>query len=225
MTRRHAWIAVLGIALVAGCLALGVVAVQRLDFFRIRSVEVVGARHLNPADLVARLGIPGDAHILVPLEPIAASARALPGVRAAEANRRWPGTIRVTIREAPAVALAVQEGRVLVIDDRAGVLPVDPARLETSLPIAERDSAVAALLGRIQVTDPQWYRLVDRAARDGRGVRLEAGPWMVRLAASADGEVIRHLAAVRDYLAENGIGWREIDARFKGRMFVRKEAA
>ena len=225
MTRRQGWLVGLSVALLAGVVALVLVGVQRLEFFRIRAVEVAGVRLLDERDLVARIGIPRDAHILVPLEPIAAAAEALPGVRSATVARRWPGTLLITVREAPAVALAVQEGHVLVIDDRAGVLPVDPARLEAPLPIAARDSVVASLLGRLQATDPQWYRQVDRATIDGRVVRLHVGPRTVLLGAGAGTEVFRHLAAVREWLAERQRDWRAIDARFRGRMFVQGAAA
>ncbi len=225
MTRRQRWLGGLAVTFVVGLLALGYVAVGRLDFFRIRSVEVAGIRHLDERDLVARLGIPADAHILTPLAPIAAAAEALPGVREASASRRWPGTIRVTIREAPAVALTVRGGKLVVLDDRGRLLPVDPARLESSLPLADDDSAVAALLGRLQVTDPQWYRAVDRASAEGREVVIRVGPRSVRLEVDADSELLQQLAAVRDYLGEKTIAWSEIDARFRGRMFVRKEAA
>ncbi len=225
MTRRRLWLGGLAVAFVVGLALLGYVAVQRLEFFRVRSVEVAGVHNLDERDLVAGLGIPSDAHILVPLGPIAAAAEALPGVRHATASRRWPGTIRLTIREAPAVALAVRSGRVVVLDDRGHLLPIDPSRLESSLPIAADDSTVAALLGRLQVTDPQWYRLIDRAALDGREVVLTVGPRSVRLEADAGSDVLRDLATVRDWLGEKGIAWQAIDARFRGRMFVRKEAA
>lgn len=225
MTRRQRWIAALAVALVLGLAALFQVAVHRLEFFRIRAVEVAGLRHLDERELVAKLAIPENAHIMVPLAPIAATAETLPGVRAATATRRWPGTLRLTIREAPAVAFVVQEGHLLVIDDRAAVLPVDPARLEAPLPFAERDSAVAALLGRLQATDPQWYRLLDRATIDGRVIELRAGARTVRLTTAAGSEVFRQLAAVRDWLGERRIAWTAIDARFRGRMFVRREDA
>jgi hypothetical protein len=47
----------------------------------------------------------------------------------------------------------------------------------------------------------------------------------VRIAADQGSEVFTNLAAVRDRLDSLQIAWREIDARFHGRMFVRKEAA
>lgn len=225
MNRRRLWLGGLAVAFAIGLVALGRVALDRLDFFRIGSVEVEGIRHLDERAVVARLGIPSDAHILVPLAPIAAAAESLPGVRHATVSRRWPGTIRVAIREAPAVALAVRDGRVIVLDDRGQLLPIDPRRLESSLPLADDDSTVAALLARLQVTDPQWYRMVDRAAGEHGEVVLSVGSRTVRLEAGAGSDVLRDLAAVRDWLAEKGIAWQAIDARFDGRMFVRKEAA
>jgi hypothetical protein len=131
----------------------------------------------------------------------------------------------VSILEAPAVALSAEDGQLLVLDDRGGVLPVDPSRLTMSLPLAERDSAVAALLGRLQVTDPQWYALIDRARADGSEVRLAAEGREVRLQAAATSQVLSDLATVRDWLERQGIAWEMIDARFEGRMFVRKVAA
>ncbi len=225
MTRRTPWIAGLGVALAVGIAALVLVAIHRLAFFRIRSVEVVGVHHLDERAIVAGLGIPADADILVPLDPIARAAHSLPGVREARATRRWPGTLRLVIREAPAVAFTIDSGRVTVLDDRAHALPVLPARLEAPLPIIARDSIVAAVLARLQATDPAWFRHVDRATAEGRDVVLVAGAQRVRVAADLGSEVFINLAAVRDRLDSLQIAWREIDARFHGRMFVRKEAA
>jgi len=223
--RRWLWLGLLSLALLAGVTTLAWISVQRLEFFRIRSIEVAGIRHLDERDLVSRLAIPEQAHILVDTEPIAERAAVLPGVRDAAVTRRWPGTLVVTIKEAPAVAWVREEGQLLVIDDRAGVLPVEPARLTTSLPLADRDSALAALLGRLQVADPQWFAALDRARSDGPDAWLEAPGHAVRIEAAAGTQVLLDLAAVRDWLEARGIGWTRIDARFRGRMFVRKDSA
>lgn len=225
MIRRRSAIIALSIALLAGLVALSQVAVRRLDFFRVRSVEIAGVRHLDERDLVRRIAVPADAHILTPLEPIAERALAVPGVRQASVARRWPGTIVVTIVEAAAVALVLEDGQLLVIDDRGGVLPIDPARLTMSLPLADRDSVVAALLGRLQATDPRWYHLIDRARADGSEVRLDAEGREVRLASAATTQLLLDLGTVREWLERQGIAWQLIDARFQGRMFVRKAAA
>lgn len=225
MNRRRVVIVLLGVALIVGVYSLVQVSIRRLDFFRIRSVEVVGIRHLDEKQLVASLALPADAHIAVDLDPIAESARGITGVRQATVDRRWPGTLVVTISEAPAVALVVDDGQLLVLDDRGGILPVDPARLTHSLPLAERDTALAALLGRLQATDPQWFQAVDQARVDGREAVLEVAGQVVRLNVSADSRVLLDLAVVREWLERNVIEWTAIDARFQGRLFVRRGAA
>jgi cell division septal protein FtsQ len=224
ITRRTALIG-LSVALLAGIFALAQVAVRRLEFFQLRSIEFAGVRHLDERDMVERLAIPPDAHILTPLEPILERALDIPGVRQATIDRRWPGTLVITILEAPAVALVPDDGQLLVLDDRGGVLPIDPSRLTASLPLAERDSNVAALLGRLQATDPQWFQLIDRASAEGADVRLDADGHRVRMAATASSQLLLDLAAVREWLQRQGIAWEMIDARFEGRMFVRKGAA
>ena len=89
--KRRVAIALLGALLVIGLYALAQVSIRRLDFFRIRMVEVVGNRHLDERELVHRLAIPVDAHIGIALEPIAERARTIAGVRQARVERRWPG--------------------------------------------------------------------------------------------------------------------------------------
>ena len=224
MNRRRTALVALSIALLIGLVALSQVAVRRLDFFRVRSIEFAGVRHLDERDMVQRLAIPADAHILTPLDPIVARALGIPGVRQATITRRWPGTLVLTILEAPAVAFVVEDDQLLVLDDRGGVLPIDPSRLTTSLPIATRDSNVTALLARVQATDPQWFQLIDRAHADGAEVRLEAEGREVRVAAVAPSQLLLDLAAVRDWLQQREIPWQVIDARFDGRMFVKKGA-
>ncbi len=225
MIRRRTAIIALSVAFCVGLYALAQVAVRRLEFFRVRSIEFAGVRHLDERDMVVRLAIPATAHILTPLDPIAERALTIPGVRQASVERRWPGTLLITILEAPAVALVVDDGQLLVLDDRGQVLPISPSRLTMSLPLAERDSSVAALLGRLQATDPQWFQLIDRASIVGAEVQLEAADHQVHLAATASSQVLLDLAAVREWLEARGIAWERIDARFQGRMFVRKVAA
>lgn len=224
MTRRGA-IWGLGALLVIGVLALWQVAVRRLDFFAVRSIEVVGLRHLEEHALVEALGIPPDAHVAIDLAPIAARARGYAGVREATVRRRLPGTLVVEVVEAPAVAIVRHDDQVVVMDDRGQALPVLPSRLTTSLPLSEQDSVVAALLGRLQATDPAWFAVIDRAVRIGGDVVLRAGLRSVRVPAGAGAPEFLDLAAVRDALEARQLGWATIDARFAGRMFVRRSPA
>lgn len=212
----------LTLLLVAGVFALWQVALRRLDFFAVRSVEVHGLTHLDERVFVEALAIPEDADMALDLEPVAERARGFAGIREAHVARRLPGTLVVRVREAPAVAIATREGRVVVLDDRATILPVDPARLAVPLPLADADSAVTSLLARVQEVDPLWFRTLDRVTREGREVVLHTMEGSVRLPLGAGTRTVIELAAVRAWLERGEVAWETIDARFAGRMFVRR---
>ncbi|MDX2207342.1 MAG: FtsQ-type POTRA domain-containing protein [Gemmatimonadales bacterium] len=220
--RRRAMLASLALILVLG----GVVAVprlmHRLDFFRIGAVEIVGARFLEEAEVVRRLGLPDDADILQPLAPLHGAAVAIPGVEAATVTRRWPATLRVELVETRPVAMTQQEDRFVLLDARGRILPFSPARLSTSLPIAEHDSLTAALLARMQRTDPVLYDQVQRAWREGGDVVIEKLRQRIRLRGDAGAAQMRNVVAVQAWLESTGTAWRELDARFRGRVFVRR---
>jgi hypothetical protein len=211
-----------------GVVVVGVaarLATTKLDFFKIHLVEVDGVRYLDPDQVVAQLGISVDANILLDLAAVAAAAMQLPGVRYAEASRRWPGTIHLQLTEAPAVAVAEVDGHMVVLDERAEVLPFRPGAVEESLPLIERDSATAALLGRLRQADPEWYRVFDRAVTDGGTVSLIAGVQSIEVNSGADQQLLRRVAAVRQWLERSARPWLNLDARYRGRIFVRKDEA
>lgn len=195
---------------------------RKLSFFRIREVEVIGTRYLDEFDVVRRLGLRKDASTFDQLGPVRRAARAIPGVLGATVARRLPGTLRVTVHEATPVAMVQLDDRLALVDDRGRVLPFDPVRAPASLPIAGRDSSTAELLGRLMRIDPAGYDSVQVARLDRGDVILEAGAQRVRLRPEADAGILRGVMTVRRYLAGRGIGWQEIDARYRDRLFVRK---
>ncbi len=196
-----------------------------MKFFRVRQVEVVGCRFLDQADVAARLGLRRDASIWDALPPIRRAAAAIPGVIQVSVERRLPGTLRVVIHEATPVALVAVADRLTLVDYRGHVLPFDPTRLPTSLPVATRDTATAVLLGRLLLTDPLLYTLVESAYADHGDVVLELGPQRIRMRPGADQDAIRAVTIVRAYLAAHHRDWLEIDGRYLGWVFVTKTAA
>jgi cell division protein FtsQ len=217
--------AVAGVAIAAVVVAAVIASPilgRRLAFFRVRGVEVVGNRYLDESDVVRRLGLRRDASTFDRLEPVRRAAAAIPGVLAATVERRLPGTLIIAVREATPVALVSLNDRLALVDSRGRVLPFDPARAPASLPIAGRDSVSAGLLGRLMLTDPDWYDSVESARLDRGDVILDAGTHRIRLRPEADDDALRGVIAVRNYLRQRGIAWREIDARYHHRLFVRK---
>jgi cell division protein FtsQ len=208
--------------LLAGAVVGGRMLVSRNSFFQIRAIEFHGLRYIDEQDLAGRLGLPDSAHIDSDLEPMAAAIATLPGVRDVRVERRWPGTVVVTLQEAAPVAVAPVGDSYLAIDDQGVVLPYHPGRVRESLPLAPRDSITAALLARLASVDPEGYAGVERASRSGQVVTLAGGGRAVLVRQDADAGMLRDLAAVRSRLIEEGIAWRELDARFRDRVFVRR---
>lgn len=221
LRRQAIWFS-LGLLLILSGVVVVPWLIHRLNFFRIGAVEVVGASFLDEAEVVRRLGVPTDADILQPLAPLHAAARAIPGVEVATVSRRWPGTLRVVVVETRPVAMTQQEDRFVLLDARGRILPFSPTRVQSSLPIADHDSMTAALLARMQRTDPALYDQVQSAWREGGDVVLAQVRHQIRLRGDAGAAQLRGVVAVQAWLEANGTAWRELDARFHGRVFVRR---
>lgn len=213
--------------LAAGALALvGVLLagwhwVRTLSFFEVRRIELVGGHYLTPAAVAGALAIPAGARIFDDKAPLQARVLAMAGVREARIARRIPGTLRVTIREAEAVALAERSGRLVLLDGRGRVLPFDPTSPAADLPLADADPVVVRLLERVRETDPDLFAGIDRGSRVRQDVVLEMDGGRVFFRADATEEEIRDLVLIRDLLSRERRSWRELDARFTSRVIVR----
>lgn len=226
MTRTQRWVA----AGVAAIVIIGIVVLlprglRRLRFFQVRAVEVVGARYLDPAEVARRLALEPGRSIFDPLTQTRRAASAIPGVLRVTVTRRLPGTLRVTVEESTPVALVPLADHLVLMDSRGRLLPFDPVRLPVSLPIADHDSATAALLDRLRRSDPDGYAAAESARRDRGDVVLQAGSHLVRYRPGADDDILRAVVGVRSYLTEHGVAWKEIDARYQARVFVRTGSA
>ncbi|MES2125145.1 MAG: FtsQ-type POTRA domain-containing protein [Gemmatimonadota bacterium] len=226
MTRRRRGLLVsLAVAVIASAVLFAPRLMRRSSFFRVHEIEVVGLRYLDQAEVARRLHLAADASVMDPLERVRAAALAIPGVVAAAVDRRYPATLRVVLLEATPVALAAQADRMVLLDSRGRVLPFDPVRAPTSLPLAEPDSAATAVLTRVMLSDSSWFAAIDRAHRDGSDIILDEGGHQVRVRSGANAATLRAVTAVRAYLGRRSVAWREIDARYQGRVFVRKGTA
>ena len=203
----------------------GYQGLRRLSFFDIRRVELVGGHYLTPAAVARALQIPAGTSIFDDLDPLLERVKAMPGVREARISRRLPGSLRVTIREAEAIALTERNGRLVPLDARGRPLPFDPTLPADDLPLAPADSAVAAVLALIRDTDPELYRGIDRGARVRQDVALEVSGGRVLFRADATSDEVRDLVLILGLLAREGRAWRELDARFTSRIVVRGNAA
>src|SRR5690606_1428513 len=113
--KRRWWVA--GTAVLGAALWLGLPELARkMEFFRVRRVEFIGVRYLAPETALEALELPALLNVFDDLEPFAERARGIPGVAAAEARRRLPGTLLIELVELPPVAMIHRRGRLVLMD-------------------------------------------------------------------------------------------------------------
>lgn len=210
-----------GVVVLAGALAGGALLLKRLEFFSVRRIELVGGRYLTAAEVARAMAVPAEASIFDATDSLTRRTAALPGVLDARVVRRLPGTLRVVVREAEPVALAERGGRLVLLDALGRTLPFDPTRPAVDLPLADADSAVAAVLARVRETDPELFARIQRGQRVQQAVALQLDAGRILFRAGASSAAIRDLSLVAGVLARQGRAWRELDARFLPRVIVR----
>src|SRR5258707_4589763 len=144
-------------------------ALRRVRFFRVRQVEISGIRYLDADQVLGALRLPAHASVFADTQVLAERLRGLDGVADASVSRRPPGSLKVIVREIEPVALLMSgRGALAPVDADARALPFDLTSLD--LPIVRSggggaDSAVVALLARVQAVDPALFQTIDAARR------------------------------------------------------------
>jgi cell division septal protein FtsQ len=199
---------------------------RKVDFFRVRRVEIAGLQYLDPAKVLSALQLSPKASVFDDPTPLARRVRAMPGVVSADVGRRIPGTLEVSLEETPPVAFASRGDRLALLDSAGRVLPFDPLRSAPDLPLAANGDALAtAVLGRIREADPELFARIGAAWRVGPDVVLEVGGRRLWFGAQASAEDIRAVTAVEQALARKGQAYQELDGRFAGQVIVRRTRA
>jgi cell division septal protein FtsQ len=198
---------------------------HRLDFFRIRRVEIAGLQYLAPAKVIAALGLDSEASVFDDLSAAGRRLRALPGVASAAVSRRLPGTLEIVVSEAVPVALAPGKAGMALLDSSGKVLPFDPAASVPDLPIAaSADKSVARVLASVQQHDPALFARVRTAWRVRDDVLLDVDGRRFWFGPAVTAEDIRAVMAVAQDLARQGRKYQELDGRYAGQVIVRAGA-
>jgi cell division septal protein FtsQ len=213
----------LGALLVVALVWLGAPEIlRRLDFFRIRRVEIAGLRYLPPANVIAALELGSGASVFDDLSAAGGQVRALPGVASAVVRRRLPGTLEIILVEAVPVALAPRDGGMALLDSGGRVLPFDPSASAPDLPVAaSADSRVARVLASVQEHDPVLFARVRTAWRVQDDVLLDVDGRRFWFGPKVTAEDIRAVMAVAQDLARQGRKYHELDGRYAGQVVVR----
>jgi len=214
-------------ALLLGGMVLSPLALREVDFFRVRSVELVGTRYLAPDRLVARLGLAPDQNLFDDTGDIARRVERVGGVVSARVERRLPGTLRITVVERAPLAFAPGPNGLVPLDSTGHALPYDPAATGLVLPLVPRvDSLVLGALAQVRAVDSALYQDVDAAWRGEAGaVLLELGQRRVILRGIPTIDEVQAVAAVRRHLAASGRPYAELDARFEGWVIARRSGS
>ncbi len=228
--RVLAWAGVAMIVMVSWMTApLGL---RRLQFFRVRQVEIIGIRFLDADQVLAALRLSPTASVFDDIEPLTDRLRGLDGVADASVSRRPPGSLKVIVREIEPVAFVMSgRGALTPVDADGRPLPFDLTGLD--LPVVRAsagDSSVVGLLARVQAVDPALFQAIDAARRTEttRGdvlLELGGGAHRVLLSRDAGPEVIEAVVLVARDLAAKARPYRELDARFAGQVVVRRRSS
>ncbi|HEV8447708.1 MAG TPA: FtsQ-type POTRA domain-containing protein [Gemmatimonadaceae bacterium] len=209
----------------------GPLALREMSFFRVRRVEIIGARYLAPSDIIARLNVDTLASVWEPTHPLAARVEQYPGVAHANVRRKLPGTLVVEIVERVPVALVSAPTGLRAYDDHGTALPIDPTRVAVDAPVLmERDVPLLKLLGSMRANMPAMYARVSGARRPGHGeIALDlkpagTGATQTETVRANDDLTLERLADVEPVeqdLSKKQLRATEIDLRFRDQVIAR----
>ncbi len=201
----------------------GPLLMRRMDYFRVRRVEIVGARYVAPSDILAKLHVDTTASVWDPTSALVARVASHPEIQHVAVHRKLPGTLVIEVTERVPVALVPAPGGLRAYDERGVALPIDPARVDVDAPVlVERDIALLRLLSRIKRTMPAFYARVSavrRAGRDEIVLELEKEP--VRAMQDVSIERLAEIAPVEEDLARRQLRVAEIDIRYRDQVIAR----
>ena len=227
------WLRIAGLAIAVALVATspwwGRAALSSLDFFRVRRVEVDGARYVNPDEIVSRLRIDTTASVWGDVAVWERRVRQHPAVRDVRIERRLPGTLVVRLTEDPPVALVQGAAGLVTVDAAGKSLPIDPSRADVDLPVlAVRDTAALRVLGDVRDLVPVLF------ARIGEVRRVARGGYVFRVAGSADqpshdvlasadisAARLSEIIPVELDLARRHLAAAELDLRFREQIIAR----
>ena len=228
--RRHSprWLGALAVVVVLALLASPAWAphvLRRLSFFRVRRVEILGARYTSPTELLDRLKVDTMRSVWDPLDPLAARVRTHAQVESVTVRRRLPGTLVVQVRERHPVALVNGPGGLRAVDERGRRLPLDPSRTPVDAPVvtaAPRDTIVYHLLGGMQREAPALYaRLSSIRAAGTDEIVLQIADLSVRAMTNVTLARLGDIEPVQRDLMRRQLRAAEIDLRYRDQVIAR----
>jgi cell division protein FtsQ len=210
----------------------GLAALRHLDFFRVRRVEIDGARYVSPDEIVSRLRIDTTQSLFDDVGPLEKRVRQHPSVRDVRIERKLPGTLVVRITENLPVAFVQAASGLVAVDATGRSLPVDPATADVDLPVmAVRDTLALRVLGEVRERAPALFARIGEVRRVPLGssfyllFRLTESPTNLAHDVLASGDVgadrLSDIVPVEQDLARRRLRATELDLRFRDQVIAR----
>ncbi|MFI5229634.1 MAG: cell division protein FtsQ/DivIB [Gemmatimonadales bacterium] len=218
-------LALVGIAVLVALLSplWGPLLMRRMAFFRVRRVEIVGARYLSPSDIISRLHVDTTASVWDPTAPLVARVAAHPEIQSVAIRRKLPGTLVVSVTERVPVALVPTSAGLRTYDARGVQLPIDPTRVIVDAPVlAQRDLPLLHLLGEMRSEMPELYRQVNAVRRTGpTDVLLELASGPVRVMQDVSLDRLADIDPVEADIKKRQLRVTELDLRYRDQVIAR----
>jgi cell division protein FtsQ len=203
----------------------GPMVLRQLAFFRVRRVEILGARYTPPAELLDRLKVDTTRSVWEPLEPLEARIRSHAQIESVTVTRKLPGTLVVQVVERHPVALVSGPGGLRAVDERGRRLPLDPSRTPVDAPIvtaAPRDTTVYHLLGAMQREAPGLYARLSSIRASGMDeLVLQFSDLPVRAMTNVTLARLGDIVPVERDLLRRELRASEIDLRYRDQVIAR----
>lgn len=208
---------------------------RQLSFFRVRRVEVVGVRYVEPREILDRLRIDTLASVWDDPDPLASRVAGHPLVRDVEIDRRLPGTLVVRLVEHAPVALVPTPQGFRAYDERGIALPIDPTTTDVNAPVMARvDTALLRLLGDARIESPALYARLSEVRREaspdgpptsrrasGGDVVFVLDSMPVRASADITLQRLADVELVEQDLARRRLRAIELDLRYRDQVIAR----
>jgi len=219
--RRIAAFAVLGLLI----FFLAPAGLRRLDYFRVRRVEIVGAQYIPPRVIQERLALDSSSSVWDKVGGLEDRVREHPQVRDARISRRLPGTLVVRITENLPVALVSTSDGLVAYDRDGKPLPIDPSRTRVDLPLVVRpDTLVLRMLDGVRAADAALFARVSEVRWDDRGgLRVLMSGVTVRAPGDCTAARFLEIVPVEKDLTRRGQRAAEFDLRYRDQIVARIE--
>jgi len=223
-----------------GVLAAGIVsalyfgapmALGKLDYFHVQTVQLEGARFLTPTAVISALGADTTASTFDDPARFVAKVEGIPLVATATVRRRLPGTLVVAIVERIPVALVATRDGFRGVDSAGTQLPIDPAISAFDAPVvlpasgpidSAADRRLFKLLGTLRANDPALFDDIEEVRRvSATEWHLRTTRQLVRVTPEVTLGRLADIFPVQQDLARRRVRAAELDLRFRNLVIAR----